>query len=331
MSKRIIALVSVTAIVLLCSFPAFANTDMNAETWKNVSGTSSDSKVSYNFQITEGYKEVDCFAMTTNPNSYVRYSSTHYYVWLYVKNDTNTDVQMDQWTFKITLNTNNYLGTDSSNVSYYTGYKITELRPLSDDNFASITRGDASSIAFSPSIKYAYGGKFAIPKQTALVGMYEIVVQSSTSSGNPSWAVTEADDTNITYFTTDFASKTFTSGNFPISAEWYSLQQMAQGVDSSASSSNNTDSNTIDSQATQQHNQEQSYYSNTSSAINNTGIGSYSFSNEQWGGLNGLKNDFTKVYNSLGSWNSVYIFALTLSLALFVIRHVRPKYGGRHG
>lgn len=79
-----------------------------------------------------------------------------------------------------------------------------------------------------------------------------------------------------------------------------------------------TDANT-------QHQQELSIYSNTNNAINGTGLNNYHFNNEQIGGIGGVSNDFTSVFNSLGSWNNVYIFSLTLSLALAIIRHIRPN------
>lgn len=327
MYKKIISVMSVALVVFLCtSFPVFANTDINAEAWKNVTGTSSDGKVSYNIQVTQGYKETDSFAMTTNPNSYVRYSNTHLYVWVYLSNDTDQDVQMNQWTFKLTINTDNYVGSDPQGASYYKTYKITEMRPLSDDNFATITRGDASSIAFSPSIKYAYQGKFAIPKHTALVSMFEIVLQGSVASGNPSWAL-DTDDFNFTYLFTDLNSKSFTSGIFPITAEWYSLanQQDAYADVNPNSSALDQSSSAAKTQSDQVHQQELSYYNQTNQAISGTGIQNFQFNNEQVGGIGAVSNDFSSLWSALGSWNNVYVFTLTLSLALFIIRYAK-KY-----
>lgn len=72
-----------------------------------------------------------------------------------------------------------------------------------------------------------------------------------------------------------------------------------------------------------QHQQEATYYSDTNTAINNSGLDTYTFDSNTSSGLNGLKNDFTLVWNACGSLGNVWILSLTLSLALYIIRHRR--------
>lgn len=93
---------------------------------------------------------------------------------------------------------------------------------------------------------------------------------------------------------------------------------------SSESSSLDSSSSAATTQSDTNHQTELSYFNQTNTALNNTGISNYSFNNEQIGGIGSVSNDFTSVWNSLGSWTSVYIFSLTLSLGLAIIRHVRP-------
>lgn len=80
--------------------------------------------------------------------------------------------------------------------------------------------------------------------------------------------------------------------------------------------------NTINSTEEQVHQQEQNYYTNTNTAISNTGLDQFSFSQQESGGLSGVSNDFVRVWNACGSLNSIWVFALTLSLALYIIHHV---------
>lgn len=76
-------------------------------------------------------------------------------------------------------------------------------------------------------------------------------------------------------------------------------------------------SDTIDSQ----HNTESSYFEDTQTAISDTGIQNFSFTPSELGGLNGLKNDFTLVWNACGSLSRYWITSLTIGLALAIIRH----------
>ena len=101
-------------------------------------------------------------------------------------------------------------------------------------------------------------------------------------------------------------------------------EQSAYNNNSTASSDLNTSSSSAETQSNTNHQTELSYYNQTNTALNNSGISNYSFNNEQVSGIGRISSDFNLVYNSLGSWTSVYIFSLTLSLGLMIIRHIRP-------
>lgn len=91
------------------------------------------------------------------------------------------------------------------------------------------------------------------------------------------------------------------------------------------SSSNRSDldqqSNDIGSTSDAIHTQEQQFFNQNSQAIAQTGLSNYRFSSDQTGGISAVSNDFTAVFNALGGFNSVFIFSLTLALALRIIRH----------
>lgn len=69
------------------------------------------------------------------------------------------------------------------------------------------------------------------------------------------------------------------------------------------------------------HTQEQSYFTQNTQAIQATGLSNYRFSNDQENGISSVSHDFVLLWNSLGGFNSIYVFSLTLSLALMILRH----------
>lgn len=92
-----------------------------------------------------------------------------------------------------------------------------------------------------------------------------------------------------------------------------------------ANTSTNTnisnDSQSLKTSSDNIHAQEQQFFADNSTAIAATGLTNYRFNNGTIAGINQVTNDFTRVWNALGSWTSVYIFSLTLGLALTIIRH----------
>lgn len=99
------------------------------------------------------------------------------------------------------------------------------------------------------------------------------------------------------------------------------ISDIRDQLQSSHSADISTDSSTIHDQSSVIHSQEQSYYQQNSQAIQATGLSNYQFDNTTVSGLQGVRGDFVDVWNSLGGWTSVYIFSLTLGLALTILRH----------
>lgn len=69
------------------------------------------------------------------------------------------------------------------------------------------------------------------------------------------------------------------------------------------------------------HSQEQSYFTQNAQAIQQTGLSNYRFNGDQENGIGSVSHDFTLLWNALDGFNSIYIFSLTLSLALMILRH----------
>lgn len=86
---------------------------------------------------------------------------------------------------------------------------------------------------------------------------------------------------------------------------------------------NNTLSDKSDSLASQSssaHTQEQAFFDQNAQAISNTGLSNYSYG-ANGDGVSAVSIDFTNLWTALNGWTSVYIFSLTLGLALTIIRH----------
>lgn len=90
---------------------------------------------------------------------------------------------------------------------------------------------------------------------------------------------------------------------------------------SSYTSDLSTESDSLKNTSDSVHSQEQIYFAQNQQAIQATGLSNYQFSSADGSGISAVSNDFTTIWNALSGWNSVYIFSLTLGLALTILRH----------
>lgn len=83
----------------------------------------------------------------------------------------------------------------------------------------------------------------------------------------------------------------------------------------------NNDSASLKTQSDNVHSQEQAYFTQNSQAIQATGLGNYQIGTVEGNGIASVSSDFTSLWNALNGWTAVYIFSLTLGLALTILRH----------
>lgn len=115
---------------------------------------------------------------------------------------------------------------------------------------------------------------------------------------------------------------TETTGYYPDDV-YYIVRDLYLAYESVNGSSAVSDaSDSLDTTGTQVHTQEQAYYTANRSAIEATGLQNYQFSQDQSNGIGAVSNDFTALWNAMGSWTGVYIFSLTIGLAMMILRHV---------
>lgn len=73
------------------------------------------------------------------------------------------------------------------------------------------------------------------------------------------------------------------------------------------------------------HEQEQVLFEQANSSIGSTVIGSFAFDADTSAGMGRVGIDFTNLWNALGNWHNVYIFAMTLTLAFTIIRFTSSR------
>lgn len=69
------------------------------------------------------------------------------------------------------------------------------------------------------------------------------------------------------------------------------------------------------------HQQESQWFAQNGQALQSVGLSNYNFGSDASSGIGGVTNDFTDLFNSLGKWNAIYIFSMTLTVALTIIRY----------
>lgn len=89
----------------------------------------------------------------------------------------------------------------------------------------------------------------------------------------------------------------------------------------STNSGINQGSSDLKSGSDSMHTQEQAFFNQNTQAINDTGLSNYRIGNTDAEGVASVSVDFTNIWNALSGWNVVYIFSLTLTVALTIIRH----------
>ena len=195
-----------------------------------------------------------------------------------------------------------------------------------------------------PDSDYSYNVRICIPSHTTLTTCYKLSLPTFTDPGqyevvNRQKAFIDSIDLNAgmvvdnTDYVPNGSHKDVTDAIDNISSYISSasgipllhsdLVELANILKSNQTTNQNitNDSNSLKTQSDSVHSQEQSYYAQNTQAIEATGLSNYQFDNNSVSGLQGVRGDFIAVWNALSGWNAVYIFSLTLGLALTILRH----------
>lgn len=73
------------------------------------------------------------------------------------------------------------------------------------------------------------------------------------------------------------------------------------------------------------HGEEQTWFTGTETAIEGTGLSTFSFTGDAGTGITGVKDQFVDLWNHMGALIIVPVFALSLKLATTIIRHAPAR------
>ena len=210
-----------------------------------------------------------------------------------------------------------------NNYFYLNG--VTDIQNQNPDFF--ITFNDADSyLEIAPSANFSVDGNVCVPANTVLQAIATIkfnVILNFQSNENPSAWYSENSLSSIDFYGTyssPVTNKTPLGSHADTNNILEDILEALQG-NSGTNTDVSTDSGTLANQSSNVHSQEASYYQQNSQAIQATGLSNYQFDASAVSGLTGVRGDFLDVWNALGGWNAVYIFSLTLGLALTILRH----------
>lgn len=336
MKKRLLATIPVLLVVFLCSFNVFANDHADSYEIETINALTTDGKVRYQIN-TSVLHETRETAMSASSGTYISYNTEVLMTIILTNQSSTEDVYCNNlWGFTISVDSKNNLGT-SGGVTYYSPYKITDIAPLSDDNFivCNLVGEDASPYTFNMFPNPIFTSPLAnsrvvVPAGSSIVAQFTYKVSGYSGTGVPAGT----DQFYVpTVISTNLNTSSWTSGSYPIKAPYYSLysinlkmddliQGYSQNVTQSQTVTN--ESSSLETTSDNVHTQESSYYTQTNTALSNTGLSNFSFSPNVIGGLGKAKDQFTYVWNKLGDYKDVYLFSMTLAIALMIIRHVRP-------
>lgn len=331
MKKRLLATIPVLLVVFLCSTNVFAssqlitgyskyvtqyNTDYNLIVWFTSQGNDIDPEYQ---NPHESYLNRINVQLVNKTNDYLIFNGVRFAI----KLDTAIPdyfTYHNYYTFDVTYQSDNLCKLQ------YTAYNDGTFVVNFDDTESVIVLSPNETrtyiVYLQQNISAGAGGTIQFPNsRTYAQGMMTYLSEATLSMNNA--------PNNPTHNT---VNNFINNNSFPNSVIAYldgiatRMFQFFDSYNSNASGSTavTNESNSLETQSDAIHTQETGYYTQTNTALANTGLSNYQFSSDVVGGMGKVKDQFTYVWNKLGNYNVVFIFSLTLSIALMIIRHVRP-------
>ena len=313
MKKRV--LITVTFLTVLGTLFIFP---VSADTYISVANSKVTTKVVDNVEVI--FRAVQLKGPSEQMDMYNTSSGMNY-----IGNHISVVVE-----FKIS-NYNNYPVTVRSlaprfvfaNGTDETYRRITNITNYSNEIYLSIAN-TSSYFTIVPSYNFSNGSLVCVPTNSSIVALAvidmfcEIPVNSQIENLNFGYASISSVELYNDSFIVERSSIIPQGSNEEIVQ---TLEEILSALQSTSSSSVSSDSSTLSNQSSSVHSQEATYYAQNSQAIQATGLSNYQFDSSTSSGISGVRGDFNDVWNSLGGWTSVYIFSLTLGLALTILRH----------
>ena len=323
MYKKIISVMSVALVVFLCSSSVFASAGSTtaSDTFTGYQYLDSNNEILASYTITSfkpypiadgtGTYQFDALVKLelnnlSNKNIKIQCDGTNR-IPLFIATNSMADGNQQPWRFQ--------------SISFIGGHLV----PSSVDDSSSYVYLEP----YNGDVFLDSNTSLIVPKNTKLVSYFNLsywgIVANFSLMTNPTFdASTVFIKRNSSYTFSYVADIALNDYNY-IPEIYDKLVEILQHYNSNVPASQNVTSDASSASSTigNQHQQESNIYNQTNQAIGSTGIQNFQFDSQTIGGLGGVKNDFMSVWNSLGTFNSVFITSLTIGLALSIVRHRR--------
>lgn len=213
-------------------------------------------------------------------------------------------------------------------------YRVTEIYNMSNDGYISVNKtSQNNTFTIAPSADWGYTDQNANRRYVVTPGTsitVSAVIGFNTSYGSSN--ISMGSINGVTLLSTGYGL--FTETDIYPNASHGDINNSLDEIiglltgDVPVNSDVTAGSSELNDNNDNVHAQEEAYYQANSQAIQATGLSNYQFDSSAVSGLTGVRGDFIDIWNSLGSWNSVYIFSLTLGLALTILRHSPSAISG---
>ena len=332
-TKKAVSVLALACILIACFVsPVYAETFPVA--WRHISQTKNNGSVQvvvYASQYGPFDGSVDVSASETAIQDEI------IYVNVFVKNNSDDNVLINGLGYKLFLEDPTGLYADF--------VKIAIDYELVRGDFNMVQSGNDGWYWINGNSEFAYEYKPVIPSHTALSATFKLKLPTFTDPGTEAHQVTVRQKAMVsriqisdyTATVTDYVPlgshqditevldeiSTYISSNSGIPLLHSDLVELANILKANQITNQNitSDSSTLKIQSDAVHSQEASFYASNTQAIEATGLSNYQFSTTQSNGIGAVRNDFVAIWNAMDGWTSVYIFSLTLGLALTIIRH----------
>ena len=327
MKKRLLATIPVLLVVFLCSsFSVFANqvngsANTYFKTYELYNGNHGTVK-SHVWLTSMGYEE-DSYE---SPSGIVNGDFTYVVkVRVAIENNCDTDIRFPNTVFRV-------------DIAPYNQYPANGYFRMIDYQFdygsiypAYVNANNIGRFNFVQTSNSNHSSLISVPQGQTVDCYFTIYYKYNSYAAVTAVNPPAFNDTSVSFSFPStpvaFEFGTFASDNYAyIRLLYLKFLEFLDSYNSNVPQSTNVtnESSALETTSDNVHTQESSYYTQTNTALGNTGLSNFSFSPNVIGGLGKAKDQFTYVWNKLGDYKDVYLFSMTLAIALMIIRHVRP-------
>lgn len=222
--------------------------------------------------------------------------------------------------------------------------RVLDIENVTDEAYISFNNTDRF-FEINPSVNFQFGSSVCVPANSAVTAIAKVKFRCSLSGLTYPNELLYAKLTGVGIYNSTFTAnatdytpigshddllisleatrQTLINQGYGLPTIEKTLEDIRDILEANNTTNDNISNDSIDlkTQSDSVHSQEASYYAQNSQAIAATGLSNYQFDSNASSGIGGVRGDFVDVWNALSGWNSIYVFSLTLGLALTILRH----------